>query len=142
MTSERFSALAAAYGGDIDRWPESERWPARAYVQSHPEARPILLQQAQLDAALAAWAVPNPTASLAAGIFRNVLDRQALLWRVRIWLSGAGAAAALAGGVAAGMGLVAVSTPSPTQWTGGLYELHVLGVPLDAAHPANLSGTL
>ena len=142
MTSERFAALADAYGGDIDRWPESERRAAWAYLQSHPEARPVLLRQAGLDVALAAWAMPHPTASLAAGIARNVLDRQALLWRLRLWLSSAGAATALAGGVAAGMSLVAVPTPPPSQWTGGLYELQVLGVPLDAARPASLSGTL
>ncbi len=142
MTSERFAALADAYGGDIDRWPGSERRAAGAYLHSHPEARPILLRQAGLDAALAAWAVPHPTVSLAAEIARNVLNRQALLWRLRVWLSSAGAAAALAGGVAAGMSLVAVSAPPPSQWTGGLYEVQVLGVPLDTARPASLSGNL
>ena len=142
MTSERFAALADAYGGDIDRWPEHERRAAKAYLLTHPEARPILLRQAELDAALAAWTVPHPTASLAGGIARNVLERQALLRRFRVWLSSAGAAAALAGGVAAGMSLVTVSTPAPSPWTDGLYELQVLGVPLDAAHPASLFGPL
>ena len=142
MTSERFAALADAYGGDIGRWPERERRAAEAYLLSHPEARPILLRQAGLDAALAAWTVPRPGAALAAGIARNVLERQALLRRLRVWLSSAGAAAALAGGVAAGMSLVTVSSPAPSQWTGGLYELQVLGVPLDVANPPSRLGPL
>ena len=142
MTSERFAALADAYGGNIDRWPERERRAAEAYLLSHAEARPILLRQAELDAALAAWTVPYPSASLATAIAHNVLKRQALLRRLRVWLSSAGAAAALAGGVAAGMSLVTVSTPAPSQWTGGLYELQVLGVPLDAQRSAEGLGPL
>ena len=142
MTSERFAALADAYGGEIGRWPEGERLAARAYLQAHPEARPILLRQAGLDEALGAWTVSRPTASLAAAIARDVLGRQTLFRRLRVWLSGAGAAAALAGGVAAGMSLVAMPAPPSEYRTRGLYELQILGVPLNATLPASLTGTL
>ena len=140
MTSQRFAALADAYGGDIDRWPGAERVAARAYLLHHPEARQRLLAQTELDIALSAWTVPRPSASLAARIGGRVLARQALLRRVRLWLSSAGAAAALAGGVATGMSMAVVPAPPPGLGTSGLYELQVLGAPLDVQNPASLSG--
>jgi hypothetical protein len=142
MTSDRFATLAEAYGSDIGRWPVEEQDAARAYLQNHPDAEPILVRQAKLDAVLDAWVVSRPDPSLATRIMHDALARQALLRRARLWISSAAAAAALAGGVAAGMSVVTLSTPRSGPGSGGLYELQVLGVPLDAAHSSSLSDSL
>ncbi|MEQ8435592.1 MAG: hypothetical protein RIA71_15275 [Oceanicaulis sp.] len=52
MTLERFSALCAAYGGDLERWPKAEREAGRALAQTTPEARDVLQQARALDGAL------------------------------------------------------------------------------------------
>ena len=134
MTPTRFAALAAAYGSDIDRWPAGERGAARAHAQHFPEAASILAAEAGLDAALLAWTVPAPGAALVGRIVSSP-GRQRIS-RVRLWLSSLGVAATLTGGVAAGMLLVPLPSSSWEAGTSHLYELQVLGAPLDLELPA------
>jgi hypothetical protein len=44
--------LCAAYGGNLERWPQAEREAARAFAQTTPEARDLLTQAQMLDRAL------------------------------------------------------------------------------------------
>ncbi len=60
MTPARFGALADAYGGAIDRWPEAERGPARDLLAGSQAAREILAAARHLDAALARLPAPPP----------------------------------------------------------------------------------
>ncbi len=131
MTPGRFAALADAYGGNIGRWPAAERDDARAHLHGHPEAQAALDTAAALDASLAAWTVGGPGPALAARIASAVAHRHAYGRRLRLWFSSLGTAAALAGGVAAGAAVIAVSAPAADQAAEPLYGLSVLGAPLD-----------
>ncbi len=130
MTPARFGGLAEAYGSDVDRWPLTERVAARAYLAAHPEAADELAAQRRLDVALAMWTEPGAGTVLAGRIAATVASRHAYRRRLRLWLSGVGAAAALASGVAAGMSLVAFRSVDLNQSVGQLYQLNVLGAPL------------
>ncbi len=130
MTPERFRALADAYGGDLRRWPSDERDAAHALLLRQPETQAMLSGAAELDAALTAWTVPGPGSALAARIAGTVAHRHTRARRLRLWLSSLGAATALAGGVTAGVLVVVQSTPAEPVTT-AMYELSVLGAPLD-----------
>ena len=142
MTPERFAVLADAYGGDVDRWPTKEREAARIHLQSQPEAEAVLAAAAGLDAVLAGWTVPGPGAALAASIAAAVARRHAHTRRLRLWLSSLGAATVLASGVAAGALAVVLSSPADELVTTPLYELSVLGAPLDLETSPAPSGHL
>ena len=60
MTLRRFAELAAAYGADFDRWPDAERFAALALAGRSEEARALLADAHELDAALARVAPPPP----------------------------------------------------------------------------------
>ena len=65
----RFAELAAAYGADFDRWPDAERFRALALAGGSAEARALLADAHELDAALARLdPPPPPPAALAARI--------------------------------------------------------------------------
>lgn len=109
MTYERFEYLADAYGGDLRRWPESEREAARALRDADPRAAALLREADGLDALLDA--APRPVASPA---LREAVIASAagagLKARRRgpgplAWLSGAGWAAAACAGVVFGVSL-------------------------------------
>jgi hypothetical protein len=68
MTAERFQVLLEAYGAEIARWPETERFAAHTYAEATPEAAALLAEARELDALLAALRVPTPPASLEAAI--------------------------------------------------------------------------
>lgn len=140
MTPERFAALAAAYGGSIDRWPEAERRAARAYLADHPEAGTMLDVEATLDSSLALWTVPGPGAALAGRIAASATKGGKTVLRVPLWLAGIGLAGALAGGGVIG-GLVAARLvpASPTACT---QSFTVLGAPVDACDATNRSDQL
>lgn len=141
MTPERFAALAAAYGGTIDRWPEAERAAARAFRDAHPEAEAVLAAEAALDAALARWAVPAPGAALVGRIARDAARRRQSPRRLRLWLAGLGLAGALAGGGA--IGAVLVARLVPAGGAGCSQSLTVLGAPVPSCgDAANWSDTL
>jgi hypothetical protein len=67
MTPQRFRALAASYGADLQRWPEAERDAARALVHVSPAARSMLATAQRLDAAIAAASSQEHAATLQSG---------------------------------------------------------------------------
>lgn len=116
MTAERFAALADAYGGDIGRWPQSERLAAREYAGSI-EADGALARAADLDALLDTYVLKTRHEGLAGRMVAKLTRRS----RIRSWLRfgsagvglvGIGVAGALAGSVA-----IAVLAPSLTSDT-------------------------
>lgn len=104
MTRERFEHLADAYGGDLRRWPQSEREAARALAATDIQAAALLRDADGLDALLdaaprvvASHALREQVIAAAAGAG---LGRRRSGIGVMAWLSGAGwAAAACAGAV-------------------------------------------
>ena len=65
MSLERFAALAEAYGGDIDRWPEAERFAALSLAGRSEEARTLLADAHGLDFLLSRIdAPPDPSPGL------------------------------------------------------------------------------
>ena len=105
MTRERFEHLADAYGGDLRRWPQSEREAARALAATDLQAAALLRDADGLDALLDA--APRVVAShalreqvIAAAASAGLGRRRREGFGVMAWLSGAGwAAAACAGAV-------------------------------------------
>lgn len=49
LSKARFQALAEAYGGALERWPEAERKAARELLLKRPELRAVLAEEAALD---------------------------------------------------------------------------------------------
>ena len=69
MALRRFAELADAYGADFDRWPDAERFAALALAGRSEEARALLADAHELDAALARLdPPPTPPAALGARI--------------------------------------------------------------------------
>lgn len=141
MTPERFAALAEAYGGDLRRWPESERAPAHEHVQETMEAADVLTRAGNLDEALSAYEAPAPSLQLYHRIAaqRERPPRTGL--RLATWLSGLGAVGVLAGGVAAGAVVVALFGPAMSDGDGldRIYEQSSFGAVggLEDPKPAN-----
>ena len=110
MTLDRFRALADAYGGVIARWPEDQR-DAAMRIAANPAAVTILQEASAVDTMLDAWSVPAPASSLSDRIAgHRAMPHRSPAGRVRLWWSGIGIAAALAG---AASGTAAVATVSP-----------------------------
>ncbi|WGM32120.1 hypothetical protein [Brevundimonas sp. NIBR11] len=111
MDATRFGEMADAYGGDVRRWPESERDAARAWIEANSEAERILFDARLTDAAL--FASPNPTVSMAlrdrvlASAAAASLKARATWPSLRrlLWIGGAGWAAAACAGVVFGTNL-------------------------------------
>ena len=142
MNATRFASLAEAYGGDLRRWPAAVQDEARDFLDRHPDARPLLAAASDLDTMLASWTVPAAGAALHARIVAAATSRGAHVRRLRLWFSSLGAAAVLAGGVAAGVAVVELASDPAEQATGSLYELSVLGAPLDLPERAAVDGSL
>ena len=108
MTRERFQALAEAYGGDIDRWPECDRAAAHAFAATEPAlAGETLAPEWRLDAALSAFVVepaPSLRDAILAAAPRARAVAKTLRWAVAAAL-GIGLTASAAAGVAAGFAL-------------------------------------
>ena len=140
MTPERFTTLAASYGADLGRWPEMDQVAARALLKADPKAHTVLVREAGLDAALLAWRVPGPGAALAGRVTAAMSARADARRRWRLWLSNLAGAAALAGGVAAGIGAVSLSGIRSGRLDlahlDSLYEASTLGLPADAPEQA------
>ncbi len=107
MDLNRFADLALAYGGDVSRWPATEREAATLLMAASPEATsPLLASQSDLDWALESWRTPRPREALEAAILASApVQRPARLWRGWLWRTGLGAGLAAAGlaGVVAGV---------------------------------------
>lgn len=114
MTPERFEALAEAYGGDVARWPLTDREAAAEWMAIEPRrAGAILGRAGDLDAALAAFAPPHASADLADRIVARA-PRPRPRWVGWLWPAGMGAglAAACVAGVLAGAQLAEAPAPS------------------------------
>lgn len=102
MDRARFNDLAAAYGGDLERWPAKDRAGARALLAEEPGLQRTLDEAEGLDRLLDA--APEPAFS---GMLRERILSQGPRvdrgWRsARRWMAGAGLAAACALGVLLG----------------------------------------
>lgn len=114
LTLARFQELADAYGGIIARWPEQHRDAAMA-MAPQSDARAILDQASALDMRLDAWQVARPSASLQQQVSASVpVPARKVVTRARLWWSGIGISAALAGAVA---GTAAVIIAAPIEAT-------------------------
>ncbi|MBZ9870051.1 hypothetical protein LB542_04135 [Mesorhizobium sp. BR1-1-9] len=117
MDAERFAALAAAYGGDLRRWPQAERAAGAVFAASDAGAA-ILRDAGKLDALLDRYRVEAPGKALHVGIVRDADRHLAQRWRQRLWWLGLGLAGIGLAGAVAGSALVIVATPEvqPDQY--------------------------
>ncbi len=100
LTLARFRDLADAYGGVVARWPEGVRSAAMRMANT-PEAFAILADASTLDATLDSWVVPAGSPALRERVLAGApTSVRNLAARARLWWSGVGIAAALAGAVA------------------------------------------
>ncbi len=114
LTLARFEELADAYGGVVARWPEQHRESA-IRIASQPAGRVILERASALDGALDAWRVAPPGQLLRERVIVSApAPTEKLITRARLWWSGVGIAAALAGATA---GTAAVAIPAPVDAT-------------------------
>ena len=112
LTLDRFRALADAYGGVVARWPE-DCIEAAMQMASQPIAREILAQASALDEVLDEWIVAPLSVSLRERLTAAIpVPRRWLAARGRLWWSGIGIAATLAGATA---GTAAVAIVSPVD---------------------------
>ena len=111
MNSERFAALAAAYGGRLHAWPQAERAAAAAFARTE-EGAAILQRAGGLDALLSCYAVRAPAPALQARIVSDAMARSARRQRARLWWSGLGLAGVGLAGALAGTVVAAVVAPS------------------------------
>ncbi len=82
LNPERFAALAAADGGDLERWPSDLRRAGRAYVDAHAEAaRLVLEREVDLDGILAAVSPERPSDRLQTAILAARAAAPAPWWR-------------------------------------------------------------
>ena len=141
MDETRIGELAAIYGGDTRRWPDSVRDAARAWVDAHPaEAERALFDARQTDAAL--YASPNPAVSMALRdrVLASAADaglKARSAWpslRRLLWIGGVGWAAAACAGVMVGTTLSSHLTAQSQAdavfdqaMLGGLDDTEVLG---------------
>ncbi|WP_184717217.1 hypothetical protein [Caulobacter sp.] len=101
MTFERFENLAAAYGGEIARWPEDQREAARALLAAEPaRLSPVLLEAAGLDRLLDLAPAQRPDAAL---LGRLIAAAPSPANTARRWIAGLGAALGLSAAAFAGV---------------------------------------
>lgn len=135
MTSERFQALAAAYGADARRWPEAERAAAHAFVAAQPVlARAVLAEADAVDALLHAASAPQLSMALRDRVIASAAGaglkarREGRRWLDRLGLAfGAGWAVATCAGVAAGV-MMTTHLTADAQADAVLYQASLLGV--------------
>jgi len=116
LSMERFRVLADVYGGVIARWPDDHRR-AAAQTAVAPEAAAILADALALDQVLDGWRVPAPASALVERIVASGHrpSGPSVASRARLWWSGLGVAAALAGAVS---GTAAVAMVAPIDVSG------------------------
>lgn len=117
MDLDRFADLAAAYGGDISRWPSIEREAATLLMARSPEATATLLaEQSDLDWALDSWRAPRPGLALEAAILASApVQRPAPIWRGWLWRTGLGAGLMAAGLAGVMTGVVVSGAIAPME---------------------------
>jgi len=103
MTPERFQALADAFGADLRRWPDEERFAAEQFARKDARAQAILSETAAFDDLLALSPAPAPSVDLKNRLLALAPTPILPVWRRGgAWLSGAGLAAACVLGVLVG----------------------------------------
>ncbi len=141
MNADRMRDLAEAWGGDLRRWPDTEREAAEHFARTQPgEAERALFAARQLDAALGA----APRAVVSAELRHRVIAsaaaaglRARAVWpglRRLLWIGGAGWAAAACAGIVFGQVLtsdferqVQLDVVLEQASVGGLDDTAVLG---------------
>lgn len=114
MTRERFQDLAQAFGTDLSRWPDGERFAAELFLRNHPDARAILDAETAVEAMLDVAPVPAPSADLRDRLLALAPRERRPLWRRSgAWISGAGLAAACVLGVMVGANMSATFLSDP-----------------------------
>ena len=114
MDLERFQRLVEAYGADPARWPVALRADAQGFLAQTPAGERLVEVERALDAQLDAWRLEPPSVALRDRIvaFRPPVRAARPAWRSRrLWLSGAGLAAACVAGVLAGVNIGAGGAP-------------------------------
>ena len=112
MSPERFEALAGRFGGNLERWPPSERQSAYHLAAAHPTLADRVLDDARrLDRMLDAAPSISPSHELREGIIRAAPGPQGgrAAWR---WAAGFGLTAGLAGAAAAGVAVAIAVAPA------------------------------
>ena len=125
MTPERLQQLIESYGGDVDRWPRSEREAGRSLLEQSADAQALLRGESDLDALLDRWLAPEPSALLARRIARQAgtarqLPRTNAFGSRRYLPQLAAMAAALALGFFIGMNGFVLADQSENVDVGGL----------------------
>lgn len=110
MDAKRFAALAAAYGGDLRRWPQAERM-AGAMFAAGEGGRAILDQAGGLDLLLDSYRVDAPATALHATVLRAAGRHIVRRRRQRVWWLGLSLAGIGLAGAVAGLALVSIVTP-------------------------------
>jgi len=114
----RFRALADAYGGSLARWPLAYR-SAATRLAATSEGATVLEYASMLDDRLDTWRVRPVPDDLSSRIVAGApMPAASLATRARLWWSGFGVAAALAG-AAAGAATVLVAVPADPVADGG-----------------------
>lgn len=127
MSTERFRRLAEAYGGSILRWPEADRDKAE-HLATDPHHAAILEEATELDDELDRWTQELPDDDLVARIVAAAPSvRHPSKTRRRLWWSGIGLAAALAGAATGGLTVATIlsddhATPEITTAFGNFSE--------------------
>jgi len=135
VTKEQLQALAAAYGGDLSRWPAAWREEAALFAAAEPKVvQAVLAREARLDAALDAW----PRAPASSALFETIvasappMRQRRSQPRWRWWLApatlGAVLASVAAAGVILGVQVSERSSLSPEQSAQSVADLDVSAV--------------
>jgi ferric-dicitrate binding protein FerR (iron transport regulator) len=133
MDRERFRALLASYGADFAKWPEDERARAEAFTATSHEAAQWLAEEQRLDQLLDAAPELLPSAALLRRVAeipaRNTRAVAQPFERLRRWIAGAVALAAVGAAVGAVMpessldaDVASADELSPLGWAGDLAE--------------------
>lgn len=112
MTPHRFTELAEAYGGDLQRWPSAERDSAQALLASGDSTLNAVLRQASwLDEQLDRHPLPAVSPQLARQIVADAMQEQSFWARSFSWLFGASFVGIGIAGVAAGILVASLALP-------------------------------
>ena len=118
MNSERFEALADAFGGEVSRWPAAERDAAAALMLARPDwAAAVLALAGELDVRLLAYAAPRGAAELVERIVAAAPRSRKARWVA--WLLPAGMGVGLAAASVDGfvVGIQPMPNNDPTTMT-------------------------
>jgi hypothetical protein len=112
MTPHRFTELAEAYGGDLQRWPSAERDAAQALLASDDGALNAILRQASwLDGQLDRHPLPAVSPHLVHRIVADATRAPSFWVRSFSWLFGASFVGVGLAGVAAGILVASLTLP-------------------------------